>query len=126
MSLDPAFGSVRVRLRFKSHSSNREMPNGSRECQKSLDRLRHFSPSLGCNQMSQPAIARIFGLHFRVAAVSALALLVGNLSACTSVIQYQAHTMDVVRAREVVEKLTMTQHPTWKPDYIEFNDTYMV
>lgn len=33
--------------------------------------------------------------------------------------------MDVVAAKELVEKLTMTQHPAWKPDYIEYNDSYI-
>jgi hypothetical protein len=55
----------------------------------------------------------------------ALALFLVFLSACTSVIPYQGHAMDVATAKEVIDKLTMTQHPAWKPDYIEFSETYI-
>jgi hypothetical protein len=54
-----------------------------------------------------------------------LTLIMVALSGCTSVIQYQPHSMDVSAAKELIDKLTMTQHPAWKPDYIEFNDTYI-
>lgn len=49
------------------------------------------------------------------------------VSGCTSVMSYQPSAdMDVERARTVVEKLTLTQHRDWRPDYITVTDEYLV
>jgi hypothetical protein len=68
---------------------------------------------------------RILSFGSRVPALVVCAVLTSAVAGCTSVIQYQPRSMDVASAKELIDKLTMTQHPAWKPDYIEFNDTYV-
>jgi hypothetical protein len=68
---------------------------------------------------------RLLSLASRVGALIVCAALAAAVSGCTSVIQYQPRSMDVASAKELIDKLTMTQHPAWKPDYIEFTDTYI-
>ena len=75
--------------------------------------------------MSQPKTGRTASSASRMLAPFILTLIITALSGCTSVVQYQPHSMDVGAAKELIDKLTMTQHPAWKPDYIEFNDTYI-
>ena len=67
----------------------------------------------------------LLSLGSRVGSLILCAALICAVSGCTSVIQYQSHSMDVSSAKELIDKLTMTQHPAWKPDYIEFSDTYI-
>ncbi len=54
-------------------------------------------------------------------------LMIGMLlSACTSVIEYKPKkNMSVETSIKVIEKLTISQHPTWRPDFININNEYI-
>ncbi len=57
--------------------------------------------------------------------VSILALLFLLSSCGTTPIEYKPSTLKLDTAKEIVEELTWSQHPTYRPSGFEINDKYM-